>query len=73
MDFKSVIMKKNQSISRLALYIAGAVITSLLPDIESLGDTVSIKESIVMILKASLAGIVTTRAYLDQTLSKILR
>lgn len=64
-------MTRNQSTARLTLYVAAAVLTSLLPDIQSLGEAVSPREWAAIAIKSILAGVVTARAYIDKSPSQI--
>jgi branched-subunit amino acid transport protein len=64
-------MTTNQSTIRLTLYVAAAVLTALLPDIQTLGDVVTSREWASIAIKSLLAGIVTARAYIDKSPAEI--
>ena len=64
-------MNKTKSNQRLILYVLAAVFASLLPDIQTLGDTVTGQEWASIIVKTALAAVVTARAYIDQSPAQI--
>lgn len=64
-------MTQNQSTTRLTLYVAAAVLTSLLPDIQTLTEPITAQTWAGIAIKALLAGVVTARAYIDKSPSEI--
>jgi hypothetical protein len=63
-------MTPAQSNARLILYILAAVLASLVGDFPTM-DTATQHQWIGMFLKASLAGVVAGRAYIDKSPSEV--
>lgn len=63
-------MTPNQSLARLLLYVAAAVLTVLASDFHQMADATQ-HEWIGLFLKAALAGVVAGRAYIDKSPTEV--
>ena len=65
-------MTPAQSIARLLLYIAAAVLTVLVSDFPQMQEATT-HQWIGLLLKAALAGVVAGRAYIDKSPTEVTR
>ena len=65
-------MTPAQSIIRLALYVAAAVLTVLVSDYPNMQDATHY-EWIGLMLKSALAGVIAGRAYIDKSPTEVTR
>ena len=65
-------MTPAQSIARLALYVAAAVLTVLVSDYPTMQDATH-HEWIGLMLKSALAGVIAGRAYIDKSPTEVIR
>lgn len=65
-------MTPAQSIIRLALYVAAAVLTVLVSDYPTMQDATH-HEWIGLMLKSALAGVIAGRAYIDKSPTEVTR
>jgi hypothetical protein len=64
-------MTYTQSLARLILYVAAAVLTVLVSDFPQMQDATT-HQWVGLILKAALAGVVAGRAYIDKSPTEVL-
>jgi hypothetical protein len=65
-------MTPAQSIARLLLYVAAAVLTVLASDFHQM-ESATTHQWIGLLIKASLAGVVAGRAYIDKSPTEVTR
>jgi hypothetical protein len=65
-------MTPAQSIARLLLYVAAAVLTVLVSDYPTMQDATH-HEWIGLMLKSALAGVIAGRAYIDKSPTEVTR
>lgn len=65
-------MTPAQSIARLLLYVAAAVLTVLVSDYPNMQDATQ-HEWIGLMLKSALAGVIAGRAYIDKSPTEVTR
>lgn len=65
-------MTPNQSIARLAIYVAAAALTTVVGDYQSMRDADAFQWG-GLIIKAALAGLVAGRAYIDKSPTEVTR
>ena len=61
-----------QSIARLVLYVAAAVLTVLVSDYPNMQDATQ-HQWIGLLLKSALAGVIAGRAYIDKSPTEVTR
>jgi hypothetical protein len=65
-------MTSTQSTARLILYVAAAVLTVLGSDFDKM-ESATTHQWIGLLIKASLAGVVAGRAYIDKSPTEVIK